>query len=91
MELQINSPNSKNIYFESLEKILRDVGEDTIKEDTKITPLSKFSEDLGLDSLDLYEFLYRVEEEFKITIPDEKANQLRTIEDYSFYLRNRNR
>lgn len=88
MELEKNS--SSEIYFNCLEKILID-SRRIINKDTKITPTSKLSEDLGLDSLDLYEFLYRVESKFKIIIPEEKANEFLTIEDYSDYLISRKR
>lgn len=42
----------------------------------KLTPNTRLIEDLGLDSLDVVEFIMEVEAEFGITIPDEIADQL---------------
>ncbi len=40
---------------------------------------SNIIEDLGADSLDVIEMLMTLEDEFGITIPDEKINQIKTI------------
>lgn len=44
-----------------------------------ITPESNILEDLGADSLDIIEMLMTLEEEYGITIPDEKINQVKTV------------
>lgn len=44
-----------------------------------IKPESNIIEDLGADSLDVIEMLMTLEEEYGITIPDEKINQIKTI------------
>jgi acyl carrier protein len=66
--------------FQKLESMLRD--NRYIPSDKKITPEIKFRAELGMDSLDVYEFAYSVEEEFCVDIPDEKANQFETVGDY---------
>jgi acyl carrier protein len=38
-------------------------------------------EDLGMDSFDLVELVVELEEEFRITIPDELAKRIRTVGD----------
>ena len=38
-------------------------------------------EELGLDSLDAFEVLYALEQEFDVVIPDEAARGLRTVGD----------
>lgn len=48
---------------------------DTIKEDSKIM------EDLGADSLDMVELLMAFEDEFKTSISDELAVQIKTVGD----------
>ncbi len=48
---------------------------ETLSEKTNI------SEDLGADSLDLVEILMSLEDEFKISIPDEKIPEIKTIKD----------
>ena len=45
----------------------------------KIGPLSRFDEDLGMDSLDRIEACMAVEEAFSIEIPDEEAEQLKDV------------
>ena len=37
---------------------------------------ANFSDDLGIDSLDIMELLIRIEKEFNIKIPDEDAEKL---------------
>lgn len=40
---------------------------------------SNIIEDLGADSLDVIEMLMTLEEEFGVTIPDDKINQIKTV------------
>ena len=47
----------------------------------KITKDSKIVEDLGADSLDMIEMLMAFEEEFGLSIPDDKAENLKTVGD----------
>lgn len=51
-----------------------------IKED-KIKPESRIVEDLGADSLDVVELLMTLEDEFNISVTDEEAATLKTVED----------
>ncbi len=55
-------------------------------EKSKISRDSNFLEDLGADSLDTVELVMEMEEEFDIEIPDEDANELRTVNDVIEYL-----
>ena len=47
----------------------------------KIKPESRLVEDLGADSLDMIEMLMALEDNFGITVPDEKAAELKTVGD----------
>jgi len=47
---------------------------------------ARFREDLGRDSLDLFELLFTLEEELGISIPDADAVELRTLEEVLRYL-----
>ena len=47
---------------------------------------ARFREDLGRDSLDLFELLFTLEEELGISIPDADAIELRTLNDVLEYL-----
>ena len=55
----------------------------------KVTNDASFVEDLGADSLDTVELVMAFEEEFGIDIPDEDAEQMRTVGDAIKYLRNK--
>ncbi len=57
-------------------------------EKEQITPEAKFTEDLGADSLDMVELVMEFEREFKITIPDDDAEQIKTIADAEKYILN---
>lgn len=46
---------------------------DEIKDDANVI------EDLGADSLDIVELLMSFEDEFKVSIPDERLDELKTI------------
>ncbi|OSX67442.1 hypothetical protein POSPLADRAFT_1037995 [Postia placenta MAD-698-R-SB12] len=52
----------------------------------KLTETSRFSEDLGLDSLDAVEVVMAVEEEFAIEIPDEEADEIKTVQQAIDYI-----
>jgi acyl carrier protein len=56
------------------------VGEDEIKQE------SSFIEDLGADSLDIVELVMAMEEEFEIEIPDEEAENIKTVGDAVNYI-----
>ena len=46
-----------------------------------ITPESRFFEDLNLDELNLYEIILRCENEFDVTISNESAANIITVQD----------
>lgn len=56
-------------------------------EPEKVTNEASFVEDLGADSLDTVELVMAFEEEFGVDIPDEDAEQMRTVGDAIKYLR----
>ena len=47
----------------------------------KLTPEASFIEDLGADSLDIVELVMQMEEEFEVEIPDEEAENIKTVQD----------
>ena len=47
----------------------------------KITPKSNVIADLGADSLDVVELLMTLEDDFGISVSDEEAVNLKTVED----------
>lgn len=56
-------------------------------EPEKVTNDASFVEDLGADSLDTVELVMAFEEEFGVDIPDEDAEQMRTVGDAIDYLK----
>lgn len=51
-----------------------------------ITEESSFKEDLGADSLDLFELVMSLEEEFGVEIPSEDLEQILTVGDVIKYI-----
>lgn len=56
-------------------------------EKEKIQPSAKLVEDLGADSLDTVELIMALEEEFDIEIPDEDAENIRTVQEIVSYIK----
>ncbi|MCQ2498468.1 MAG: acyl carrier protein [Lachnospiraceae bacterium] len=64
--------------FDKLKKIIADV----INVDpNEIMPESTFLEDLGADSLDIFQMVMKIEEEFGIQIPAEDAEKITNVEE----------
>ena len=71
--------------LEKLKKIIVEVlnvDEDEISEDTT------FIDDLGADSLDIFQILMGIEEEFDIEIPTEEAEKISTVGDAVAQIKN---
>lgn len=47
----------------------------------RIRPDTIFIDDLGADSLDLYQIITEIEDEFSVTVPDEEAERIVTVGD----------
>lgn len=54
-----------------------------------ITPEASFKEDLGVDSLDLFELVMALEEEYGVEIPSEDLENILTVQDVIDYLKNK--
>ena len=55
----------------------------------EITETSSFKDDLGADSLDLFELVMAFEEEYNIEIPAEDLEQINTVGDIMTYMKNK--
>ena len=64
--------------FENLKKIIAEV---LNVDPDEITMETTFQDDLGADSLDVYQIIMGIEEEFDIEIPAESAEQVTTVEE----------
>lgn len=69
--------------FEKVKKIIVDeLGVDA----AKVNPNAKFIEDLGADSLATVELLMAFEKEFGIEIPDDDAQNIKSVQDAINYI-----
>ncbi|MDE6826214.1 MAG: acyl carrier protein [Paramuribaculum sp.] len=55
-------------------------------DENEVTETAGFTTDLGADSLDTVELIMEFEKEFGITIPDEKAEGIKTVGDAIAYV-----
>jgi len=55
-------------------------------DESKVTPQSKFIDDLGADSLDTVELVMAFEEKFGIEIPDDAAETILTVQNAIDYI-----
>ena len=55
-------------------------------DDSKVTPESKFIDDLGADSLDTVELVMAFEVKFGIEIPDDAAETIQTVQNAIDYI-----
>lgn len=69
-----------------LEKIIEMTAEALGTEASGITEATSFKEDLGADSLDLFELVMALEEEFEVEIPTEELENIQTVGDVVKYL-----
>ena len=61
---------------------LRDIIVEVLNVDeTEVTMESTFVDDLGADSLDVFQIIMGIEEEFDIEIPNEEAEKIVTVGD----------
>ncbi len=52
----------------------------------EVVPTASFVDDLGADSLDTVELVMALEEEFGVEIPDEDAENIKTVQDAIDYI-----
>lgn len=69
--------------FDKLKEIIE---EKLNAEGTQITEATSFKDDLEADSLDLFELVMALEDEFDVEIPSEDLEKLNTVGDVMEYL-----
>ena len=70
-----------------LEKIKEIVADSLGADVESLTAETSFKEDLGADSLDLFELVMSMEEEFGVEIPSEDLEKIATVGDVIDYLK----
>ena len=58
-------------------------------DENEITADTSFKDDLGADSLDLFELVMALEDEYSVEIPAEDLENLATVGDVMNYLKNK--
>lgn len=69
------------------ERICDIIAEQLSQDRGEVVPEASFIDDLGADSLDLVELVMHMEEEFDVEIPDEEAENIRTVQDAINYVK----
>ena len=72
-----------------LEKMRQILSEQFNCEEDSITEETNFKDDLGADSLDLFELVMALEEEYSIEIPADDLTNLTTVGDVIEYLKDK--
>ena len=66
------------MVFEKLKKVIAEV---LSVDPEEITMDTTFMDDLGADSLDVFQIIMGIEEEFDIEVPAEQAENITTVEE----------
>ncbi len=70
-----------------LEKLKSMIAEQLSINEAEINADSNFKDDLGADSLDLFELVMSLEEEYGVEIPSEDLEKIATVNDVMEYLK----
>ncbi len=71
------------MYFEQVASMISEKFEMPLEEVTRETNIV---EDLGADSLDIVDMLMMLEEQYNISIPDDVAQDMKTVGDVADYI-----
>ena len=82
----VNSRKENKIMLEKVKEI---VAESLNVEESTLSETTSFKEDLGADSLDLFELVMALEDEYNVEIPAEELTDLNTVGDVIDYLKNK--
>lgn len=70
------------------EKLKEAIAEVLNVDPDEVTEETTFTEDLGADSLDVYQIVMKIEEAFGIVIPEEEVRQISTVGEAVDLIRN---
>ena len=65
------------------------IAEQLSADESTLTEETSFKDDLGADSLDLFQLVMAMEDEFKVEIPSEDLEKLATVGDVMKYLKDK--
>jgi acyl carrier protein len=69
-------------------RVIKIICEQLDVDEKDVVPEASFVDDLGADSLDQVELIMAMEETFDISIPDEDAEKIGTVQDTIDYIKN---
>ena len=72
-----------------LEKLQEIIAEQLGIDGAEVQPESNFKDDLNADSLDLFEMIMAIEEEFGVEIPSDDLDAIATVQDVMDYLKDK--
>ena len=72
-----------------LERVVEIIKEQLNLDGVEITEYSSFKDDLGADSLDLFELVMAFEEEYGVEIPSEDLEKITTVGDIVEYMKSK--
>ncbi|MDR0950004.1 MAG: acyl carrier protein [Lachnospiraceae bacterium] len=70
-----------------LERIKEIIAEKFSVDSSEITEATSFKDDLGADSLDLFELVMAFEEEYDVELPTEDMENINTVADIVKYMK----
>ena len=76
--------------FEKIKELIVEslgIEEDQVTMEASFKEDSSFKEDLGADSLDLFEMVMSLEDEFDVEIPTEELEKMETVGDVVEYIK----
>lgn len=69
-----------------LERVKNVVAKQLGVEVSEVNITASFTDDLGIDSLEIFEIVMSLEEEFEIEIPNEDIEDIKSVEDIAKYI-----
>ena len=82
-----NKKFTKRRFKTMLEKMKEIISEQLSVDASDIELTTSFKDDLGADSLDLFELVMALEEEYNCEIPSDDLSSIATVEDVIKYLK----
>lgn len=68
------------------ERVIKIIADQIGGDPDRVVPDARFLDDLGADSLNVVELVMALEDELGVTIPDEDAEKLATVQDAINYI-----
>lgn len=79
-------PTKTNIMAQIEERVKAIIVDKLGVDESEVTNEASFANDLGADSLDTVELIMEFEREFGISIPDDQAEKIATVQDAISYI-----